>query len=97
MNWTVFHGESIVGSTQATIETNGSAGIAYVLSSTVWGKGVAQRAAELTMAELASRHGVSHLRADTESGNLPSQNLLHRLGFCETHRKGRDIFYARDI
>jgi len=97
LNWTVFHGESIVGSTQATIVKTGSASIAYVLSPTVWGKGVAQRAAELTMAELTERHGVSHLLADTETGNLPSQRLLHRLGFSETHREGRDIFHARDI
>ena len=97
LNWTVFRGESIVGSTQATIETHGSASIAYVLSPTVWGTGIAQTAAELTMAELAATHGISHLIADTETGNLPSQGLLHRLGFGETHRKGRDIFYARDI
>ena len=97
LNWTVFCGESVVGFTQATIETQGTASLAYVLSPAVWGRGVAQLAAELTMTELASRHGISHLLADTETANLPSQRLLHRLGFAETHRRGSDIFYARDI
>ncbi len=97
LNWTVFLGDSIVGSTQATILETGSASFAYILSPTVWGKGVAQTAAELTMAELVANHGISHLLADTEAGNLPSQGLLRRLEFCETHREGHDIFYARDI
>jgi RimJ/RimL family protein N-acetyltransferase len=97
LNWTVFLGDGIVGSTQATILKTGSASIAYVLSPTVWGQGVAQTAAELTMAELAANHGISHLLADTETGNLPSQRLLRRLEFRRTHREGHDVFYARDI
>lgn len=97
LNWTVFRGETIVGTTQATVFRNRTASLAYVLSPSVWGKGVAQAAAELTMRELASFHGISQLVADTETGNLPSQRLLRRLGFVETHRDGGDIFYAREI
>jgi len=97
LNWTVFLGDSIVGYTQATVLKTGCASIAYVLSPKVWGQGVAQTAAELTMSDLAARHGISQLIADTETGNLPSRNLLQRLGFSETHRDGSDIFYARDI
>ena len=97
LNWTVFHRETIVGTTQATVLPDGSASLAYVLAPEVWGTGVAQAAAELTMAELAERHGISRLLADTETGNLPSQGLLRRLGFAETHREDGDIFYARAI
>lgn len=97
LNWTVFHHDRIVGTTQASIETSGTASIAYALTPGVWGKGVAQRAAELTIAELAARHAISRLIADTETGNLASQGLLHRLGFAETHRTGQDIFYARAL
>lgn len=97
LNWTVFQGDRIAGTTQATIQPPGTAILAYILSPEVWGTGIARRAAELTMRELKECHAVSRLVADTETGNLASQGLLRKLGFSETHRAGNDIHYARAL
>ncbi len=97
LNWSVFVGDTIFGFTQATIEQEGRASIAYVLSPSVWGTGVAQRAAELTFDVLARSHGIKSLMADTEVGNLHSQALLDRLGFHEQRRDAVEIFYARQL
>ena len=95
LNWCVVQGASIVGYTQATLPRDGHASIAYVLSPEVWGTGVAQVAVEMMINELRSRHSVSTWVADTDQGNIASQRLLLRMGFAETHRDGRDVFFCK--
>ncbi|MGV8856024.1 MAG: GNAT family N-acetyltransferase [Devosia sp.] len=97
LNWSVFRSNNIVGYTQATILGPTLASIAYVFTPAVWGTGLAQTAVELMIAELAERHGVQQLIADTAAGNLASQGLLARLGFAEQRRSGGDIHYTRTI
>ncbi|WP_371168944.1 GNAT family N-acetyltransferase [Aliiroseovarius sp. 2305UL8-7] len=97
LNWSVFLGPTIIGYTQATIEHDHEASIAYVLSPEVWGTGIAQRATELMIEELQSQHSIAQLTADTDQDNFASQGLLLRLAFAETHREGRDVFYRRDV
>jgi len=95
LNWTVFEGDVVVGYTQATIENDGTASLAYVLSPSVWGRSIAYAACVLTLAEIRLRHSVVEFVADTEADNLRSQALLERLGFRQSHQDGNDVFYKR--
>ena len=97
LNWSVFLDETIVGYTQATLHNQTSATLAYVFSPIVWGNGTAEQAVDLTIATLAGQHGVIKLTADTDVRNLPSQGLLGRLRFVQTHQHGCDIFYERQL
>lgn len=95
LNWSIFQAGHIVGLTQATITPDGQADIAYVLSPKAWGHGVAETATRLMIDELIRDHGVTRLVADTDQANAPSQRLLARLGFKQTHCHGDDVFFAR--
>lgn len=82
LNWVIrVPGAGLVGYVQATVRADGDAAIAYVLSSAHWGRGVARRAVEAMIAELAARHGVRSLSAVLKRENLRSLRLLERLGF----------------
>lgn len=93
MNWTVTEADTVVGYTQATIQKDGTASLAYVLSPRVWGRSVAYAACVLTLADIKDRTSVVEIVADTEAHNTRSQALLERLGFRRTHAEGQDVFY----
>ena len=91
LNWVIrVPGAGLVGYVQATVREE-CATIAYVLSSRHWGKGLARRAVEAMMAELAARHGVSRFDAVLKRSNHRSMRLLERLGFAlgspQAHRQ----------
>lgn len=82
LNWVIrLPSAGPIGYVQATVHGDASATIAYVLASAHWGQGLACRAVDAMIAELAVQHGVTRLRAVLRAGNLRSLRLLGRLGF----------------
>lgn len=54
LNWVIrLPTSELVGYVQATVKANGQAAIAYELSSAYWGRGLARRAVQAMMTELA--------------------------------------------
>lgn len=82
LNW-VLHlpGTGPIGFIQATVHADGRAAIAYVLGSPYWGRGLAGRAVEAMLAELAESYAVTRYSASLKRPNLRSLRLLERLGF----------------
>jgi [ribosomal protein S5]-alanine N-acetyltransferase len=82
LNWVIRLPDSeLAGYVQATVQTDGRAGIAYELSSAYWGRGLARRAVQAMIAELAERYHVHTLTAVLKRENRRSLRLLERLGF----------------
>ena len=82
LNWVIrLPTSELIGYVQATVHGDGSAGIAYELSSAYWGRGYARQAVEAMIAELAERYGVHRLNAVLKRANHRSVRLLERLGF----------------
>lgn len=82
LNWVIrLPTSELIGYVQATVHADGSAAIAYVLSSAYWGRGLARRAVEAMIAELAGHYRVRSLSAVLKSENVRSLRLLERLGF----------------
>jgi [ribosomal protein S5]-alanine N-acetyltransferase len=82
LNWVIRLPTSrLIGYVQATIGTNGSAAIAYVLASAYWGRGLATRAVRAMISELVQDYQVRSLVAVFKRENLRSRRLLERLGF----------------
>ena len=81
LNWVVRHDKALIGYVQATVYPEHRSGIAYVLESASWGKGLATEAVDCMIAELADRYGVRHLSAVLKRDNGRSMRLLERLGF----------------
>ena len=67
---------------QATVRADGSALIAYVLGSALWGKGLASQVVVAMVDELRMHYGVTRLEAVLKQSNLRSTRLLERLGFA---------------
>ncbi|HTN01485.1 MAG TPA: GNAT family N-acetyltransferase [Planctomycetaceae bacterium] len=83
LNWVIrLAGEPSIGYVQATVRDDGSAGIAYALSSSCWGKGFAGRAVEAMIQELVGEYGVQMFWAVLKEENVRSRRLLERLGFA---------------
>lgn len=83
LNWVIrLPGSGLVGYVQATVRPGGEAGIAYELASAYWGRGLARRAVEGMIAELAGSYQVHGLSAVLKQGNVRSMKLLQRLGFA---------------
>jgi [ribosomal protein S5]-alanine N-acetyltransferase len=81
-NWVIrLPTSELIGFVQATVPPNGNAGIAYVLSSAYWGRGLARAAVQAMMHELTAQHGVSNFSAVLKRENFRSLKLLERLGF----------------
>jgi ribosomal-protein-alanine N-acetyltransferase len=60
LNWVVrIDGGGLIGYVQATVRADGSAAIAYELSSAHWGRGLGRRAVEAMLVELVARYRVS--------------------------------------
>ena len=82
LNWVVhLPAAEAIGYVQATVHGDHHAEIAYVLASRYWGRGLASRAVNLVIRELAGRHGVRTLSGVLKRSNERSRRLLERLGF----------------
>ena len=82
LNWVIrLPTSELIGYVQATVRSNGSAAIAYELSSTYWGRGLAKRAVRAMLGELVRHYGVRELSAVFKRENLRSERLLQSLGF----------------
>lgn len=93
LNWLVNVGEdrSSAGTVQATVDVeSNTAEIAYVLSPTFWGLGIASAAVRLMLVELAEKHGVQTFVASIDPRNARSLALATRLGFVATARPQDD-------
>ena len=83
LNWVVrIAGGGLIGYVQATVRADGSAAIAYELSSAHWGQGLARRAVEAMLVELVARYRVAAFVAVAKRENFRSLRLLERLGFA---------------
>ena len=84
LNWVVRPApdETPIGFVQATVVGDGGAAIAYVLARSHWGRGLASRAVEAMLAELAARYGVRSATAVLKTANVRSLRLLQRLQFA---------------
>ncbi len=82
LNWVIrLPTSELIGYVQATVRSNGLAGIAYELSSAYWGRGLASQAVQAMIAELEKRYQVHSLFAVLKRENQRSRRLLDRLGF----------------
>jgi RimJ/RimL family protein N-acetyltransferase len=82
LNWVIrLPAGELVGYVQATVFADARAAIAYEISSAYWGRGLARRAVEAMIGELAGRYDVRSLFAVHKRENLRSAHLLGRLGF----------------
>ncbi len=82
LNWVIrLPSSELVGYVQATVRSNGRAAIAYELSSTYWGRGLASEAVRAMIAELQEQYQVRGLCAVLKRENQRSMRLLERLGF----------------
>ena len=82
LNWVIrLPSGELIGYVQATVHASGRAAIAYVLASRYWGRGLATRAVEAMLQELAQQYRVDALSAVLKRGNARSLRLLERLGF----------------
>jgi [ribosomal protein S5]-alanine N-acetyltransferase len=82
LNWVIRpRGQPLVGYVQATISSNRSAHVAYVLASKYWGHGYAHGAMLAMLEHLASVYDVERCRATVEVENQRSIWLLERLDF----------------
>ena len=82
LNWVIrLPTSELIGFVQATVHRNGNAGIAYVLASAYWGRGLAREAVKAMMTELVEQYGVSTFSAVLKRENLRSVKLLECLDF----------------
>jgi RimJ/RimL family protein N-acetyltransferase len=82
LNWVIrLPTSELVGYVQATVQADGRAAIAYELSSAHWGRGLAQKAVQAMVRELAENYCVQRVTAVLKSENRRSRRLLERLGF----------------
>lgn len=92
LNWVIRVPTSkLIGYLQATVRPNGSAAIAYELSSAYWGRGLAREAIQAMIGELVENYQVKIFFAVGKAENFRSIRLLQRLGFAlappELHAK----------
>jgi [ribosomal protein S5]-alanine N-acetyltransferase len=82
LNWVIRPvDQPLAGYVQATVEPDRSAHVAYVLGSSYWGHGYAQRAVHAMLDHLVSAYSVDRFLATVEADNQRSIRLLERLGF----------------
>jgi RimJ/RimL family protein N-acetyltransferase len=82
LNWVIrLPTSELAGYVQATVHADGYAAIAYELSSAYWGRGLARRAVQAMITELAERYHVATLTAVLKRENRRSLRLLERLSF----------------
>jgi RimJ/RimL family protein N-acetyltransferase len=82
LNWVIrLPTSELIGYVQATVHPDDRAAIAYELSSTYWGRGLARQAVQAMISELVEHYRVRRLSSVLKRGNLRSMRLLERLGF----------------
>jgi RimJ/RimL family protein N-acetyltransferase len=82
LNWVIrLPAGNLAGYVQASVLSDGTADVAYVLGSDHWGKGYARRAVEAMISELHGHYAVHTLRAVFKTANFRSRRLLERLSF----------------
>jgi ribosomal-protein-alanine N-acetyltransferase len=85
LNWVIRpRDQPLAGYVQATVASNRSAHVAYILASKYWGRGYAGVAVEAMLEHVASAYEVDRYMATVEVGNQRSIRLLERLGFYPT-------------
>ncbi len=83
LNWAIrLPTSELIGYVQATVHEDGHASIAYELSSTFWGRGLAFQAVGAMIAELVRFYSVRRVVAVLKRDNIRSRRLLERLGFA---------------
>ena len=83
LNWVIrLPSSELIGYVQATVHGDGHASIAYELSSTFWGRGLAFQAVGAMIAELVRFYSVRRVVAVLKRDNVRSKRLLERLGFA---------------
>jgi [ribosomal protein S5]-alanine N-acetyltransferase len=88
LNWVIrLPNSELAGYVQATVFADGHAAIAYELSSAYWGRGLARRAVQAMIAELAEHYHVHIVTAVLKRENQRSLRLLERLGFSVASAK----------
>ncbi len=82
LNWVIrLPTSELIGYVQATVRREGRAAIAYELSSSYWGRGLAHQAVTAMMVELVEHYGVRSSFAVLKGENFRSIRMLERLGF----------------
>ena len=82
LNWVIrLPTSELIGFVQATVRPNGKAGIAFVLASAYWGRGLARDAVNAMMSELREHNRVRTFSAVLKRENFRSVKLLERLAF----------------
>lgn len=82
LNWVIrVPGSGLIGYVQATVHPDGTATIAYELSSSYWGQGLASKAVQAMIRELVASYQVRTLFAILKATNSRSHRFLGRLGF----------------
>jgi len=95
LNWAVRRkpGPQYIGTVQATVYSNHSANLAYVLAPVYWGHGYATEACQRLLALLFNDYQVYAVRAEVDTRNTASQQLLERLAFDRTtFQPAADVF-----
>lgn len=88
LNWVIrIPKGALIGFTQATVRRDGSAGIAYVLASAYWGRGLGRKAVAAMMGELGEHYAVNRFTAVLKGENVRSRHLLEQLGFSDASRE----------
>jgi len=98
LNWVVVFRETsaLIGYVQATVRSDGTAAIAYELSSSRWGRGFGSEAVQGMIDELVCCHRVRSLTAVLKRENFRSRRLLERLGFSVAPGELRTRLHVAD-
>jgi RimJ/RimL family protein N-acetyltransferase len=82
LNWAVrLPDGGLAGFVQATVLPDGHAWVAYELNSRHWRRGIGSRAVAALLVELRERYAVRVAMAVLKAANVPSRQLLLKLGF----------------
>lgn len=82
LNWVIrLPSFQLIGYVQATVYPSRRAAIAYELSSTYWGRGLARQAVQGMISELVEHYEVRSLSSVLKRENQRSMRLLQCLGF----------------
>ncbi|MEM9464420.1 MAG: GNAT family N-acetyltransferase [Actinomycetota bacterium] len=97
LNWAIRAEGALVGTTQATVRSDGPTSIAYVIGRAVWGRGVARAATAEMLECLALDHGVVEVQAEIDPANERSIRLVDALGFRDAGIVGSDRRFVRRL